>query len=205
MFKLVNVANGQEFDYPVVHCTTSPLQSRNNQRLFFLDPDLRYIDYERNTLDQYEICKLADFDYAVDFCIERAVAMSQNVWDDNEKNNIGRGNIVEVVRGKKNVGQIGKVVFIKDMEYGAFKRSYGAPTSGDVRPKLLIATSSRKTWVQKNGKAYENYADTVWEWKHNCDRMDLPEMPDSVKFSIRNEVVDSPFRSFEKYAIPAFL
>ena len=75
---------------------------------------------------------------------------------------ISKDSIVEVVSGRQGKGTKGKVVVIIERPYNMGWRS-------SMRFKYGIATSDRKVKVAAaNGKVYENYADVVWAWEHNC-------------------------------------
>lgn len=75
-----------------------------------------------------------------------------------------RGRMVEVVRGRDKTvkGKTGKVVVVKDMQYGMGYRSV-------VQPKLGIALNDEMVEVVRNGKTYTNYKNMIWVWAHNCE------------------------------------
>lgn len=75
-----------------------------------------------------------------------------------------KGRVVKVVRGRNTPkGVVGKVVVIIERPYGMGWRS-------SMRPKLGIATSAKMVEkVMPNGKVFQNHADMVWVWAHNCE------------------------------------
>ena len=80
---------------------------------------------------------------------------------------IGKGDLVQVKRGRKSKGVSGKVVVAMDAQYGMGYRS-------SIQKKLGIATSDKMVDVIRNGKVYSNHADMVWVWAHNCDKLEVP-------------------------------
>jgi len=83
---------------------------------------------------------------------------------------IEKGCIAEVVRGKSGKGTIGKVVVVMDATYGMGYRS-------SVEKKLAIATSDVKVKkALRNGKVAEVYQDVVWVWARNVVREDIAEI-----------------------------
>lgn len=75
-----------------------------------------------------------------------------------------KGRVVKVVRGRNApVGKIGKVVVVIERPYGMGYRSV-------MKQKLGIATSAKTVEkVMPNGKVFQNHADMVWVWAHNCE------------------------------------
>jgi hypothetical protein len=78
------------------------------------------------------------------------------------------GSVVVVKRGRKDLGKVGKVVFIKDMPYSAGWRT-------TYMPKACIALDGQKTTVQgKYGKTFDRYTNVVWVWSKNVDLATVP-------------------------------
>jgi hypothetical protein len=75
-----------------------------------------------------------------------------------------KGRVVKVVRGRNTPrGVVGKVVVIIERPYGVGYRS-------TMRQKLGIATTPKTVEkVMPNGKVFQNHADMVWVWAHNCE------------------------------------
>lgn len=86
-----------------------------------------------------------------------------------------KGRVVKVVRGRNTPkGVVGKVVVI-------IERPYGMGYHSQMRPKLGIATSARMVEkVMPNGKVFQNHADMVWVWAHNCE-VENPQTADLDK------------------------
>jgi hypothetical protein len=80
-----------------------------------------------------------------------------------ERKAVHTGSVVLVKRGRKDIGKVGKVVFIKDMPYNAGWRS-------NLLPKACIALDGQKTTVQgRYGKSFDRYTNTIWVWVKNLD------------------------------------
>jgi hypothetical protein len=75
-----------------------------------------------------------------------------------------KGRIVKVTKGRNTPkGVVGKVIVILERPYGMGYRAV-------MRQKLGIATSPRMVdKVMPNGKVFQNHADMVWVWAHNCE------------------------------------
>ena len=85
-------------------------------------------------------------------------------------NQIQKGVIAKVVKGKNGKGTIGPVVVMMDATYGMGYRS-------SLEKKLAIATSDVKVKKPlRNGKVVEVYQDVVWAWARNCVRVDVPQI-----------------------------
>lgn len=85
-------------------------------------------------------------------------------------NQIQKGVIAKVVKGKNGKGTVGPVVVMMDATYGMGWRS-------SVEKKLAIATSDVKVKkALRNGKVADVYRDVVWVWARNCQRVDVPEI-----------------------------
>lgn len=85
-------------------------------------------------------------------------------------NQIQKGVIAKVVKGKNGKGTIGPVVVMMDATYGMGYRS-------SLEKKLAIATSDVKVKkALRNGKVVEVYQDVVWAWARNCVRVDVPQI-----------------------------
>ena len=83
---------------------------------------------------------------------------------------IEKGCIAEVVKGKNGKGTVGPVVVVMDATYGMGYRS-------SVEKKLAIATSDVKVKkALRSGKVAEVYRDVVWVWARNCQRVDVPQI-----------------------------
>jgi len=83
---------------------------------------------------------------------------------------IEKGCIAEVVRGKSGKGTVGKVVVQMVATYGMGYRS-------SSEYKLAIATSDVKVKkALRNGKVAEVYQDVVWVWARNCQRVYVPQI-----------------------------
>lgn len=83
-----------------------------------------------------------------------------------EKDRIQRqlsGKTVKVVRGRKDQGKVGKVVFTKQMPYQMGYRTI-------MKDKLCIALDDRTVKVKGNyGKVFDRYVNTAWVWASNVD------------------------------------
>jgi hypothetical protein len=91
------------------------------------------------------------------------------------------GSVVIVKRGRKDLGKVGKVVFIKQMPYQAGYRSY-------YLPKLCVALDGTKTQVQgKYGKTFDRFTNVVWVWSKNCDVANPKVDVDSVERRAKEE------------------
>ena len=85
-------------------------------------------------------------------------------------NQIQKGVIAKVVKGRNGKGTIGPVVVMMDASYGMGYRA-------SVEKKLAIATSDVKVKkALRNGKVAEVYQDVVWTWAHNVVREDIAEI-----------------------------
>lgn len=85
-------------------------------------------------------------------------------------NQIQKGVIAKVVKGKNGKGTIGPVVVMMDATYGMGYRS-------SLEKKLAIATSDVKVKKPlRSGKVVEVYQDVVWVWARNCQRVDVPQI-----------------------------
>jgi hypothetical protein len=75
-----------------------------------------------------------------------------------------RGRLVRVVGGRDKAlrGKEGRVVVVKEMQYGMGYRAV-------MRDKLGIALDDEKVTVERNGRVYENYKNMIWVWAHNCE------------------------------------
>lgn len=75
-----------------------------------------------------------------------------------------RNRLVRVVGGRDKAlkGKEGRVVVVKEMQYGMGYRSV-------MRNKLGIALDDEKVTVERNGRMYENYKNMIWVWAHNCE------------------------------------
>lgn len=105
-----------------------------------------------------------------------------------ERLKVHLGSVVVVKRGRKDVGKVGKVVFIKDMPYNAGWRSA-------MLPKACIALDGQKTTVQgKYGKTFDRYTNTIWVWVKNLDLGVTPEkvaLTDEQKASLLEDATFS--------------
>ena len=85
-----------------------------------------------------------------------------------ERLKVSTGAVVLVKRGRKDIGKVGKVVFIKDMPYNTGWRSH-------LAPKACIALDGQKTTVQgRYGKTFDRYTNTIWVWVKNLDLAKVP-------------------------------
>jgi hypothetical protein len=86
-----------------------------------------------------------------------------------------KGRVVKVVRGRNApVGKVGKVVVVIERPYGMGYRSV-------MKQKLGIATSAKTVEkVMPNGKVFQNHADMIWVWAHNCE-VENPQTADLAK------------------------
>lgn len=83
---------------------------------------------------------------------------------------IEKGCIAKVVRGRIGKGTVGKVVVLMDASYGMGYRA-------SVEKKLAIATSDVKVKkALRNGKVAEVYQDVVWVWARNVVRVDIAQI-----------------------------
>jgi hypothetical protein len=83
-----------------------------------------------------------------------------------------KGRVVKVTKGRNTPkGVVGKVVVI-------IERPYGMGYHSSMRKKLGIATSAKMVdKVMPNGKVFQNHADMVWVWAHNCE-VEKPQTAD---------------------------
>ena len=83
-----------------------------------------------------------------------------------------KGRVVKVTKGRNTPkGLVGKVVVV-------IMRPYGMGYHSVVKPKLGIATSAKMVEkVMPNGKVFQNHADMVWVWAHNCE-VETPQTAD---------------------------
>jgi hypothetical protein len=83
-----------------------------------------------------------------------------------------KGRVVKVTKGRNTPkGLVGKVVVIIERPYGMGYRSV-------MRKKLGIATSAKMVdKVMPNGKVFQNHAEMVWVWAHNCE-VEKPQTAD---------------------------
>lgn len=90
--------------------------------------------------------------------------------EESHNNQIQKGVIAKVVKGRNGKGTIGPVVVMMDATYGMGYRA-------SVEKKLAIATSDVKVKkALRNGKVAEVYQDVVWVWARNCQRVDVPQV-----------------------------
>lgn len=90
--------------------------------------------------------------------------------EESYNNQIQKGVIAKVVKGRNGKGTIGPVVVMMDATYGMGYRA-------SVEKKLAIATSDVKVKkALRNGKVAEVYQDVVWVWARNCQRVDVPQV-----------------------------
>jgi hypothetical protein len=83
-----------------------------------------------------------------------------------------KGRVVKVTKGRNTPkGVVGKVVVVIERPYGMGYRAV-------MKQKLGIATSPRMVEkVMPNGKVFQNHADMVWVWAHNCE-VEKPQTAD---------------------------
>lgn len=90
--------------------------------------------------------------------------------EESYNNQIQKGVIAEVVKGRNGKGTIGPVVVMMDATYGMGWRA-------SVEKKLAIATSDVKVKkALRSGKVVDVYRDVVWVWARNCKRIDVPQV-----------------------------
>jgi hypothetical protein len=84
--------------------------------------------------------------------------------EDEALNPAKRGRLVRVTGGRDKAlkGKEGRVVVVKEMQYGMGYRAV-------MRDKLGIALDDEKVTVERNGRVYENYKNMIWVWAHNCE------------------------------------
>jgi hypothetical protein len=84
--------------------------------------------------------------------------------EDEAGNPAKRDRLVRVVGGRDKAlkGKEGRVVVVKEMQYGMGYRAV-------MRDKLGIALDDEKVTVERNGRVYENYKNMIWVWAHNCE------------------------------------
>lgn len=105
---------------------------------------------------------------------------------------IRKNSVVEVYKGRQGKGAVGVVVV-------DITRPYNAGWRSNMLRKFAIATSDRKVKVTgKNGKVYDNYADLVWAWEHNCKLMNAPAIDIKQITETANELADSYLKSWRK-------
>lgn len=81
------------------------------------------------------------------------------------------GKVVMVKHGRKDIGKVGKVVYMKDMPYSMGYRS-------TYLPKLCVALDGdTKQITGKYGKTFTRYTNTIWVWAKNVEVVD-PDQPD---------------------------
>jgi hypothetical protein len=106
--------------------------------------------------------------------------------EESYNNELQKGVIAKVVKGRNAKDTIGKVVVIMDASYGMGWRA-------SVEKKLAIATSDVKVKkALRNGKVADVYRDVVWVWARNCQRVDVPQVDkDAVLQRAKERVVRS--------------
>jgi hypothetical protein len=98
-----------------------------------------------------------------------------------EARQIVKGCQVKVVRGRKiPVGTVGKLVAIKDSEWGQ---------------KVGIATSDEMVPVVKDGRTYQNHKDVKWSYMKNIERVDVPAIRYSEVLEKTTNMVESRLKS----------
>jgi hypothetical protein len=124
------------------------------------------------TPEVIEAYRKANYDRARAVLLQRA----------EEDSNVAQpGSVVIVKRGRKDLGKVGKVVFIKQMPYQAGYRSY-------YLPKLCVALDGTKTQVQgKYGKTFDRFTNVIWVWSKNCDVANPKVDVDSVERRAKEE------------------
>jgi hypothetical protein len=124
-----------------------------------------YIGYYGQNKVEYTID--ADFDSIlpqVEAKIFERNLSFRNTKADDSANQIHKGTIVRVARGRKEVGKVGKVVSIKDGQYGT---------------QLAIALDDTKGLITaRDGSQFTWYTNVIWIAARNCV-VDAP-MPDYV-------------------------
>jgi hypothetical protein len=120
-------------------------------------------------LDNDAVVKVdADFDSLLPEIEAAEYAKFLKVELGNAENEAGnpakRGRLVRVVGGRDKAlkGKEGRVVVVKEMQYGMGYRAVW-------RNKLGIALDDEKVTVERNGRVYENYKNMIWVWAHNCE------------------------------------
>lgn len=106
--------------------------------------------------------------------------------EESYNNELQKGVIAKVVKGRNAKDTIGKVVVIMDASYGMGWRA-------SIEKKLAIATSDVKVKkALRNGKVADVYRDVVWVWARNCQRVDVPQVDkDAVLQRAKERVVRS--------------
>lgn len=106
--------------------------------------------------------------------------------EESYNNQLQKGVIAKVVKGRNGQGTIGPVVVMMDASYGMGYRA-------SIEKKLAIATSDVKVKkALRNGKVAEVYRDVVWVWARNCQRVDVPQIDkDAVLQRAKERVVRS--------------
>lgn len=82
---------------------------------------------------------------------------------------IAKGDVIRVVKGRSGKGSEGKVVVIMTANYRAGWHS-------EAELKYGIALDDVKVPVYKNGKVFENYANMVWAYARNVEKV-TPNVP----------------------------
>lgn len=117
------------------------------------------------------------------------------------KNPAKRDRLVRVVSGRDKAlrGKEGRVVVVKEMQYGMGYRSV-------MRNKLGIALDDEKVTVERNGRMYENYKNMIWVWAHNCEVVNPePDVFYAEKCAkARTESAMNALRESIKRSIPKF-
>lgn len=109
---------------------------------------------------------------------------------------IRKGDTVEIYKGRSGKGTKGPIVV-------DIIRPYSMGWQSAMRRKFAIATSDRKVKVAgKNGKVYENYADVVWAWEHNCRLVNVPAIDMKEVTETANELTDHILKGWRQKANP---
>ena len=114
-------------------------------------------------VDATDEVKQAYRDWQVENKFQALVGTAENAAQQIEK-----GCIAKVVKGRNGQGTVGPVVVVMDAQYNA------GYYHSRVEKKLAIATSDVKVKkALRNGKVAEVYQDVVWVWARNCQRVDI--------------------------------
>ena len=153
-------------------------------KAFYWDPAQNVIREQWLDTKEDKVVVDADFD-AILPTIEKVqygkfLAQELDAAKDESENPAVRGREVRVIKGRdKSVkGTVGKVVVVKEMQYGMGYRSVMAP-------KLGIALDDVMVEVVRNGKTYTNYKNMIWVWAHNCEVVNpTPDAESAVKSAL---------------------
>jgi len=102
------------------------------------------------------------------------------------------GKVVQVKRGRKDLGKVGKVVFMKEMPYSmGYREAY--------LPKLCVALDGTTTQVAgKYGKTFTRYSNTIWVWAKNVDVVKVDPVDETPLQATATEWADASMKRLKQ-------